>query len=100
LSSFSQEIDVTSTYRRAAGVVWRRSQQTVLLLSVPGRDVLALNGAGGVLWQLLSEPASLEQLAGCLSEVYGADTNVIARDLEPVLAELVDRKVLELVAAA
>lgn len=82
-------------YRRVEETVWRHAHRTVLVLPVWHRDVLALDGAGAELWQLLAEPLTVDEAAHRLAEVYNARSDVIARDIAPLLDELADRGVLK-----
>jgi hypothetical protein len=91
---------VPAQYRRREQTVWRRAHGTVLVLPVPERDVLALNGPAAQLWQLLAEPLTVDQAADRLAEVYEVAADVAAHDIAPVFEELVARGVLHQVESA
>ncbi len=82
-------------YRRASRTVWRNAHGTVLVLPTAGDDVLALVGTGADLWQLLSEPLTVDQAARQLAEVYDRSPGAIAPDIAPVLDDLAIRGVLD-----
>ena len=90
-----------ASYRRAAHVLWRRTADRVLLLPVGDRDaeVTCLSGTGVVLWDLLAEQATVDELAAALGGAFGVDPDVVAVDIRPVLDDLVDRELLAAVGA-
>jgi len=87
-------------YRRASRTVWRNAHGTVLVLPTESNDVLALIGTGAQLWQLLSEPLTVDQAARQLAEVYDRSPEVITPDIAPVLDDLATRGVLDRLVSA
>jgi hypothetical protein len=81
-------------YSRAEGVLWRQGQGSVLVLAPPGREVIALEGSGSVLWQLLAQPLTVPEAATRLAEFYDISVERIAEDIEPVLDELAARRLV------
>ena len=75
-------------WQRSTDVVWRQTADRVLLLHVDAPEPVVVAGPGPLLWDLLKDPASLEDLAAGLSEAYKMPAERIAWDIEPVLAEL------------
>jgi len=82
-------------YQRAAGAVWRRAHDSVFVLPHSASDVVVLTGTGEVLWWLLKEPLTVRQIAHHLADVYGVTSDVVSRDLAPVVDDLAMRGVLE-----
>lgn len=82
-------------WRRAAGVVSRRVADGVLLLTPTGPDPFEVVGPAAELWWLLDPPVSTEAAAGQLAEQFGADPVAVARDIEGLLADLVERGAVE-----
>ena len=82
-------------YRRASRTVWRHGHGAVLVLPTAGADVLALVGTGADLWQLLSEPLTVDETARRLAEVYDGSPAAIMRDIAPVLDDLATHGVLD-----
>jgi hypothetical protein len=72
---------------RAPEVLWRAGAFGVVL-AVPGREPLTLAGTGRALWDALAEPVTPADLVAGLADAFGADPEVVAADIEPVLAEL------------
>jgi hypothetical protein len=86
---------VSARFARREHVLWRRTGDAVVLLAGNGRDVFTLEGSGVDLWHLLAEPIGLREAARALAGAYGASEDDVARDIEPVLAELSRRDVIE-----
>jgi hypothetical protein len=81
--------------RRRPDVLWRRSLDAVVLLPVRGDDVLTLAGSGPAVWELLAEWRTVENLVEVLAAAYGASGELVAADLDPLLADLRASGVLE-----
>jgi Coenzyme PQQ synthesis protein D (PqqD) len=82
-------------YCRASGTVWRSAHGAVLVLPIADHDMRALGGAGADLWQLLSQPLTLDQAAYQLAEVYDMSPNEIIQEIAPVLDDLAAHGVLD-----
>ena len=76
---------------RVEGVLSRRVATGVLVLAPSAPDAVLLSGTGAALWDLLGEGSSLDEVIGALAESYGVDAEVVAVDLGPTVAELLDR---------
>jgi Coenzyme PQQ synthesis protein D (PqqD) len=74
--------------RRRPGVLWRCSLDAVVLLPPGAPDVITLAGTGPVVWQLLAEWRSADELAEMLAAAYGSTPDVVVRDLGPLLRAL------------
>ncbi len=75
-------------WRRDPAVLWRRSLDAALVLPPAADDPLTLAGTGAVLWDLLVEPTSTDDLVAALAARYRAAPSTVAADLGPVLAQL------------
>ncbi len=81
---------------RRSDVLWRMLLETVVLLRPEGdAPPLTISGSGAVVWELLAEPITLEQLSGELASCYTVSPDVISRDLIPVLADLEDAALVQ-----
>lgn len=82
------------SYRQAPGAVSApRSQGYVVipLARLEGQlldNVLLLDGVAGLVWGLLSEPRTLEELGQAVSLQYEVSSAEAQADLEPFLEEL------------
>lgn len=69
-------------------VLWRRTLDGAVLLP-PGGDPVRLNGSAAAVWMLLDRWRTVEDLVVALLEDCDAPAEVLARDLGPLLQELV-----------
>lgn len=75
---------------RAPGVLWRNTMRGVLISPDADAEPILCTAPGDVVWQLLAEPATRTELAAALGEIFDAEPDVIATDIEPVLAALLE----------
>jgi len=82
---------MTGRYVRSPRVVWRATLDGVLLRPLDAGDIrpVLLNGSGGLLWNELASPTSVEALCERLAAATGSDPAVISADVRPVLDQLV-----------
>jgi hypothetical protein len=78
-------------FQRAPHVLWRSTLETVVLLPAGRDEPFALAGTGPELWALLTEARTFAAAVALLADVHGADPEVVARDLEPLLERLVEQ---------
>lgn len=77
-------------YAREDATLWRGVIGGVLLL-VPGCDeTVHVSTPGDVVWDLLAEPRTLDQLAEALAAEYGEPVDTVLRDVEPIVRSLHD----------
>jgi hypothetical protein len=72
---------------RAPEVLWRRTLRGVLLRPPRGAAVM-IDGSGGLVWDALASPTSVEDLVDRLAAATGGDRSVIAADVRPLLDRL------------
>ena len=89
---------MTTRFARATDVLERQCSDCVVLLPLRSDEPFMLSGSGGLVWRLLAEPTTLEDLSHVLSEATGAPEPTVTADLEPVLRDLVERGAVEEVA--
>jgi hypothetical protein len=78
-------------YRRVSHLAWRRVLDEMVVLDLRNRRMLALDGAGGRLFERLAAPASLEDLG---RQLWG-DASDGGGELRPFVDELLALGVLE-----
>jgi hypothetical protein len=83
-----------AVYIRAERTLWRQARESVFVLAVPGREIIALDGSGSVLWQLLTKPLTVHEIAARLAELYDVSGEVVTRDIALVLDELAERGIV------
>lgn len=76
-------------------VVWREADGEVLALDGDSENYVSANASGLVLWKMLVDGATREELAGRLVEEFGIDAAQAQRDVETFLAELAANGFLE-----
>lgn len=85
-------------YQRAAALLWRRCPDRVLVCPpVQGVVVTALAGTALAVWDSLTSPLSVEELARELSSSYEAPAGQIVEDLNSLLPELTSLGLIEVV---
>ena len=80
---------------RRGAVLWRATLDGVLIRRPGADDVVRLGGTGASLWQALREPRRSDRVVAELAEIHGVDEATVAADLAPVVAELLERGVVE-----
>ncbi len=82
-------------WRRRPDVAWRGSLDALVLLA-PGQDEpVTVAGSAVAVWNHLERPVTTGQLADGLATELHADPEQVARDLGPLLAELVELGAIE-----
>lgn len=87
-------IDDTNRWTRSDRTLFRRVPDGVLVLRLPDGEPELITGPGGRLWDLLTEPLTLDQLTDDLAARYDHDRAAVERDLRRTLAELADRELI------
>lgn len=82
-------------YCRANRTVWRLAHDTALVRAAASNEVLVLAGAGSDLWQLFSEPLTIEQAARRLADSYGVPLEQVEQDIARLVDDLTSRRVLD-----
>jgi len=80
---------------RDGSLEWRLVGSEVVFLDVERAEFLALNPSGAALWGHLVDGTSRDQLAAALTERYGLDSGRATADVERLLADLAERRLLE-----
>ncbi|MEV7398555.1 PqqD family protein [Aeromicrobium sp. NPDC092404] len=81
-----------STVLQASGTVLVRSAGTeTVLLDQASEEFFGLDGVGARLFELLSEPSTIDTVADVLVEEYDVERAVLASDLLGLASELVER---------
>lgn len=75
--------------------LWRAGEFGVVVLVAGSVSPTILEGTGADLWEILESPCSRQELAAALAARFGADASVVARDLTPVIEELLRLGILE-----
>ena len=76
---------------RSPDVLSRSFAGETLVAAPTGGDVDRLTASAGVIWDLLAEPRSFDEITSDLATTYGAPRDDIAGDIEPFVRELIER---------
>jgi hypothetical protein len=85
---------VEIVYRRSLGVLSRRVGEEVIVAGEEG-DPYLLTGTGLTIWNLLRTPRTETELVQELSEAYGAPRAAVSSDVQPFLADLISRGLVD-----
>jgi hypothetical protein len=84
-----------TTYRRANHVTKRRVGETTYLIDAHHNTIHQLNPVGAAIWDQLADPTSTGDLVEMLHIAFeDVDYNVIERDAEDLIDELVDAELI------
>jgi hypothetical protein len=79
---------------RTEELSWRKIDEEIVALDSRRSDYLAINGSGALLWPLLVDGATPEQLMSVLVDSYGIDESRAAADTEAFVSALSDQGLL------
>ena len=79
-----------TVYVRRRDVLWRGAPGFLALADVAGTSV-TVGGPGVRVWELLATPHSMDGLVHALGSEFCAEEDMIRRDVEPLLTDLLLR---------
>jgi len=94
----SSRPDRTTRWQRRPDTGWRATLGGLVLLPHRRSDPVTLAGSAVALWTQLAHPTSEPDLARRLAEQFDADAVEVARDIRPLLDELLALGAVEKVA--
>jgi len=78
-------------WRRDERTLWRVGPGSVVVVLGPhDATPRSLRDTGAALWAALDRPRSVHEVAARLAAEFDADPDVVRRDVEPVVAQLVE----------
>ncbi len=83
-----------SSLIRSEHVLFRSVLNGVLILGPGGVDPILISSPGDLIWELLSDEISLEDLIAQLASEYSAPESVVRADIEPTLRTLLEAKAI------
>jgi hypothetical protein len=86
-----------TTIRQSPSTPWRRVGSDILLAPPARDDFDQLSGTAAVVWSVLEAPCSQEELVKSLAEMYSAPPEGIAGDVRTLVADLLERGVIEVI---
>lgn len=85
---------MNSEPRIAPDLIWRLLDDNAVVVSPRVGEVRVLNGIGTVIWQLLVEQNSRDDIVTHLVEHYQVSSEQAVKDLDTFLTDLTERGVL------
>ena len=74
--------------RLRSDAIWREANGEVLALDPAMSKYVSANASGGLLWKMLADGATRDQLVQALVDQFGIERDVAARDTDAFIAEL------------
>lgn len=76
-------------------VVWQDVDDDLVVLDLRSSTYFKVNGTGALLWDLLREPTTRQDLVAALVSRYGIDEGRAASDVDAFIQSLNQRKLLD-----
>ena len=73
---------------RTDDLTWREIDGEIVALEGRRSMYLSANSSGGMLWRMLAEGATKDELAGALTTAYGIDASAARADTDRFLEEM------------
>ena len=90
---------VVERWQRRFDALTRTSLDSLLILASGSDEPFALAGSGVIIWDLLEDPISSNELVERLATQFGVEQSVVRSDVEALLELLACRKAIERVPA-
>jgi Coenzyme PQQ synthesis protein D (PqqD) len=88
-----------SVRARTSEVAWRRAGDEIVVLDLAASRYHAMNTSGAILWELLADWTTCDQLADSLATAFGLSAGAARRDALLFLCGCADAELLETRAA-
>lgn len=75
-------------YSRSPDVLWRSAGDRVLLRSLDRTVLMILDGSGTLLWKLLADPISFDDLVAGMTDYYQVDIDLVSGPVARALDDL------------
>lgn len=76
-------------YARAPAALWHRTSRRVVVRTSPAAEPLDLDGVAALVWDALSQPVTLDELADDLAAVFERPVADVRPEVERLVAGLV-----------
>jgi hypothetical protein len=81
-------------YSIRKGVLWQESDGEVIIVA-PKQDPVYLNVSGSEVWKLIDKNLDVTKIAEELSKKYDEDEDIIKKDVEYIVKELLKGKYIK-----
>lgn len=82
-------------FRIPTHALGKRVGEEVVILDLSGGEYLSLNPVGSRIWELIEEGRSLAEIYDVVSDEYDAPRETITNDIDNLVRELTDRRLIE-----
>jgi DNA-binding MarR family transcriptional regulator len=82
--------------RVSSGTLYREVQGEAVLLQLDSGEYFGLDEMANRIWQLIVEVGDLNEVEAALLEEFDVDQAVLSSDLERVVDELVEKRLIEI----
>jgi hypothetical protein len=79
---------VNTVYSRSRDVLWRNAGDRVVLRRVDGGTLISIEGSGTVLWSLLANPTTFDDLVAGMVAHFGIDVDAMSDAVATALEDL------------
>lgn len=85
-----EKVTATTRVARSDGLVTEQMEGGIVMLDPESDRYLRVNATGRVIWEALAQPATVEELAGVLSERSGIPRERAEADAASFIERLID----------
>ena len=82
------------SFKAASHAAWRRVEDEIVILDLNTSLYYSLNEVGARVWELLNEGLAADDVVRRLTEEYDADEKAARKDVEALIKELSQEKLL------
>lgn len=87
-------------YRRIERLPWRRLDHQIVIVNPRNRAVHVLNGTGSVIWELLDDKRTIDELTRSLSRRFEGDPALVVQQVSAFLQDLTGKGLVEIEGAS
>ncbi|MCC1493810.1 PqqD family protein [Cognatishimia sp. F0-27] len=87
-------MDHAILYKADSGVISTNSGDELVLLSLTTETYYGLNPVGAQIWEILQTGGSVDSICAALQENYDVGAEVLRLDIEAVMRDLLDHRLI------
>ncbi len=84
-------------FSKTTDVLTSKIDDEIIILSIEADAYFGLNDVGSRVWELLDEPATLDELVQRFMAEYDVDAETCRNDVEAFLDDMLSRKLVHLI---
>jgi len=90
-----EAVNAKTRYRRNADILAASVDDELVMMSMQAGNYYSIGGIGTLVWGLLAEPRSLDELVEAVMAAYDVGRDRCAADIDGFLQELIGLKLIE-----